>query len=314
MDEMIARHTKEVADMEEEIKAMLAGVKKSKKAEMESKATQMRFDMRFRHSDEVDELELQESVDGVNVGDEGEGAESVKVKATTASATKDKSDASDNSNELSQKEIEQQKVLAKKAKAQAKKQKQKVKEQERDAEKEQILKEAGPSSKDIELTKINSKLLIENAKVRSIIADGHCMYRAIEDQLRMTGTNTDASFLELRTMAAEYLHEHREEYEPFLGTETDDQFETYCSRVASPSLAEWGGHVELRVLASCMHCKIMIYSADSAVLTIEPDATDSGSSVFATIVPILKLSYHRHYYALGEHYNSVVSLDAPDVV
>jgi len=64
------------------------------------------------------------------------------------------------------------------------------------------------------------------------------------------------------------------------------------------SSVEWGGHLELRVLALALGRPIVVYSTEKP-LTLEPGEDDGTDPI--------RVSYHKHYYALGEHYNQVVA-------
>lgn len=78
----------------------------------------------------------------------------------------------------------------------------------------------------------------------------------------------------------------------------DPEFENYCDKVASVSQAEWGGQPEVKALAAALQRPILIYSADAPVVCMcEEDDAESAKP--------LRITYHKHYYALGEHYNSV---------
>lgn len=63
--------------------------------------------------------------------------------------------------------------------------------------------------------------------------------------------------------------------------------------------ADWGGHVELRALSLALKRPIIVYSAQ----TVEP--LQIHVDEYGDKEPI-RLSYHLHYYSLGEHYNCVV--------
>lgn len=76
-----------------------------------------------------------------------------------------------------------------------------------------------------------------------------------------------------------------------------DEFEQYCNKVASYDGAEWGGQVEIQALCACLQRSIWIYSADTHAPILKMGSFDE--------CPPLRISYHRQYYALGEHYNSV---------
>ena len=61
--------------------------------------------------------------------------------------------------------------------------------------------------------------------------------------------------------------------------------------------ADWGGQPELLALARALQRPIVVYSRDSAPLRMgESDGEE------------LVVTYHRDYYALGEHYNSTEPL------
>ena len=65
------------------------------------------------------------------------------------------------------------------------------------------------------------------------------------------------------------------------------------------SSAEWGGHLELRVLSMALKRPVWIYSASQLkpmIIEVENATSDEP----------IRVSYHKHYYALGEHYNEVV--------
>ena len=80
----------------------------------------------------------------------------------------------------------------------------------------------------------------------------------------------------------------------------DAEYQEYCDKVASVAGAEWGGQLEIRALCCALGRLVCVHSADSPVLIMGEEAADDAT------LPPLKLAYHRHYYALGEHYNSIV--------
>ena len=110
-------------------------------------------------------------------------------------------------------------------------------------------------------------------------------------------------------MCATSLTNNESEFAPFCEyTDTITNFEQYVSHVKDS--AEWGGHLELRALSIALNQPIYVYSVNSGnkPLKIVPptyeennnnDDNDDSDNV-------IRLSYHLHYYALGEHYNQVV--------
>ena len=131
----------------------------------------------------------------------------------------------------------------------------------------------------------------------------HLFHRAIADQLTFTRTDGDIhDHYSLRRLASTYIRNNADEFSPFLGFEkTDREFSMYCDRVASEVEAEWGGELELKALSCALQRTILIYSKDSPTLCMN----NSSNSA----VP-LRVTYHKHYFSLGEHYNSVQQLPA----
>eukprot|EP00591_Stephanopyxis_turris_P005165 CAMPEP_0195520178 /NCGR_PEP_ID=MMETSP0794_2-20130614/16337_1 /TAXON_ID=515487 /ORGANISM="Stephanopyxis turris, Strain CCMP 815" /LENGTH=299 /DNA_ID=CAMNT_0040649475 /DNA_START=52 /DNA_END=951 /DNA_ORIENTATION=+ len=184
---------------------------------------------------------------------------------------------------LSQKEKKQ-------AKARRKKERERQKELDRQAEIENELANAGPSRRDMEV-KVLKELYLDpkNLVMEEVAADGHCLYRSIAAQC-----GDGADYRKIRNLCADTLASSEEEFAPF--AETEGSYIDYVEEVRSS--ANWGGQLELRALARALRRPIVVYSAEATPLTMaEADADDEAP---------IQVSFHRHYYALGEHYNSVV--------
>jgi OTU domain-containing protein 6 len=112
-------------------------------------------------------------------------------------------------------------------------------------------------------------------------------------------------FITIGSICADTLQANQDEFAPFCEY-TDDvaTFDDYVERVRNS--AEWGGHLELRALGMALDRPIHVYSVQSGnkPLAIHEDHESQNNSN-NNQEPIL-LSYHLHYYALGEHYNQVV--------
>ncbi|KAJ3011122.1 OTU domain-containing protein 6B [Thoreauomyces humboldtii] len=135
-------------------------------------------------------------------------------------------------------------------------------------------------------------------QIKQIVPDGHCMYNAISHQLTIRG-EPPRSYKELRTAAAGFLRSHPDDFVPFLVTDagdmySSDDFEKYCNDVEST--AAWGGQLELQALSRTLKLPIHVVQAGSAVIMVGEEF--SGEPLF--------VSYHRHAYGLGEHYNSLL--------
>ncbi|KAM9307817.1 deubiquitinase OTUD6B isoform 3-T3 [Gastrophryne carolinensis] len=99
------------------------------------------------------------------------------------------------------------------------------------------------------LTQILSERLLQ---IKHIPSDGHCMYRAIEHQLKYR--EASATLSSLRQQTADYMQSHAEDFLPFLTNPTTgdmytlEEFEKYCSETANTPA--WGGQLE--VYAACL--------------------------------------------------------------
>ncbi|EFB28126.1 hypothetical protein PANDA_006435, partial [Ailuropoda melanoleuca] len=147
--------------------------------------------------------------------------------------------------------------------------------------------------------KIAAILGPKNLELKDIPADGHCMYRAIQDQLVFSVTVES-----LRSRTADYMRKHVDDFLPFFSDAdtgnaySREDFLSYCDDIVrSPS---WGGLVELRALSHVLQTPIEVIQADSPAMVIGGEYPRKP----------LTLVYLRYACNLGEHYNSVKQLDA----
>lgn len=156
----------------------------------------------------------------------------------------------------------------------------------------------------VEQDKLASLLGRINLRIHNIDADGDCLYRAIEHQLGLDTSDSEGylSHQELRDKTSEYMLDHSEKFIPFLSNDKGDsmsleEYENYCSRISKTK--EWGGHLELTAISELTKKPIHIYQAENKTpIIIEPQTKTNKR-------PIL-LSFHKHLYHLGEHYNSLI--------
>ncbi|KAG9355503.1 hypothetical protein JZ751_000341 [Albula glossodonta] len=148
--------------------------------------------------------------------------------------------------------------------------------------------------------KLAQKLAERQLQIKEISSDGHCMYRAVEDQLG--GRGQTPGLTQLRALTAQHMRSHVDDFLPFLTNAntgdmyTEDEFEKYCSDVEKT--AAWGGQLELRALTQVLQVPIEVIQADSPTIVIGEEYSK----------PPITLIYMRHAYGLGEHYNSVEAL------
>ena len=301
-EEMETRHSEELRELEGRVKAMLTGVKKSQRAEMEFKTTQMEYELKARQREEEVALEeLTERLEGLlspAADDGGTDEEGERMRKQKAAQQR----------EAERLEREAAAAQARIAKAHKKKDKSKTAAAERDKVKEDISANAGPSLRQLELEAINLKLGSEEPalRVREIISDGNCLYRAVADQLRFTAPAASPAaagslldFAALRALAAEHMQQHSEDYAPFLGLDAaGPEYAAYLAAVRrAAGEVEWGGQLEIRAMCAALRRCVLVYDAAAPVLAMGEEFRTNG--------PELRLAYHRHYFSLGEHYNSV---------
>ena len=160
--------------------------------------------------------------------------------------------------------------------------------------------------------------------MKEVAADGHCLYRAV-------GASCDMEYPAIRkfvlvyyyfhaaclavrltiiqyvfvaltgSICADILMRNEDEFSPFCEfSDSIPDFVAYVNSVRSS--ADWGGHLELRALSMALKRPVWVYSATNPR---NPLIVHADGVVNEDDNPI-RVSYHQHYYALGEHYNLVV--------
>ncbi|KAG6386719.1 hypothetical protein SASPL_151892 [Salvia splendens] len=298
LEEVLSRHRKETTDLQNKEVAMKKAAAKGSKAEQKTKKKQVDEEiarlstkLKERQADELASLGFNSS----SSSQKGK-LDDLVVKAIAGVSITNKAE---------------QPKLSKSAKKHKKR-------AEQDAAREQRIQEEHSqivSDRMIEDEKLEEKLEPLGFTINEIKPDGHCLYRAVENQLALqSGGSSPYNYQELRKMVAAYMREHATDFLPFFLSENmadgeseeslTERFEDYCNEIEST--AAWGGQLELGALTHCLKKHIMIFSGSFPDVEMGKEyksgnATgSSGSSVM--------LSYHRHAFGLGEHYNSVVSI------
>jgi len=200
---------------------------------------------------------------------EGEGDDAATVEEEEVVVEKKDDEAIQKAKKLA-------KARKKKEKREAKAKVDKDKARELGAEADEVRRS---SERKRECESIEKKLRGVQRRIKDVAADGHCLYRAVADQAGVT-------YGAARATCADFMEAHESDFAPFV----DADFRTHCAAVRSS--AEWGGQPEVLALAKALQRPIVVYSRDAAPLTM-------GGGDDAVVV-----TYHRDYYALGEHYNS----------
>jgi len=211
---------------------------------------------------------------------------------------------------------EQQQIRNKKLeKARKKREKARAEELERERRIKEETEAAGPSPRIVESETIARHLQPLQLAVREVEADGHCLYRAVAAQLASGRSNCDddpaitMNYTVVRNLCADSLLQHRDAFSPFCEyTDQVPDFDCYVARVRNS--ADWGGHLELRAISMAAQRPIWVYRASSSQPLVVDDTNhaDSAPNNNSSGNEPIRLSYHLNYYALGEHYNQVVSI------
>lgn len=158
------------------------------------------------------------------------------------------------------------------------------------------------SVRNLETRAINSTLKSRKLKLHSIKSDGDCLYGAISHQLELFQINR--SIESLRKIAADYIRAHRDDLICYMtSSKSDDimsqeEFDKYCQEVEKTKA--WGSQIEIQALSNSLKIKIEVLQSSGSP-TISGDEYKS---------PHLIVTYHRHFFGLGEHYNSTRPLTA----
>lgn len=296
-EEMLSRHRKETNDLQNKEVALKKTAAKGSKAEQKAKKKQVdeeisRLSTKLKESQakELASLGYNGNADKQN-GDIDNLVNAIAGVSVTSQA------------EQSSKPNKHTKRRGKRAQEEA------ARERRIHEEQSQIV-----NDRIIEDEKLEQKLEPLGFTINEIKADGHCLYRAVEDQLALrSGGSSPCTYQELREMVASYMRKNASDFLPFFHSETaadgesavsiSERFEKYCRDIEST--AAWGGQLELGALTHCLKKHIMIYSGSFPDVEMGKEYNQSNGTGSSSKSSIL-LSFHRHAFGLGEHYNSVV--------
>lgn len=185
------------------------------------------------------------------------------------------------------------------SKAQKRREKKAALEKEREERIAEAEIENLSGARHLESEKLAQILAARELEMKHIPSDGHCMYGALEDQLREQ--DSALTVATLRRQTAEYMQSHSDDFLPFLtnpntGDMYTPEFGKYCDDIVNT--AAWGGQLELRALSHILKTPIEILQADAPPIIVGEEYPRNP----------LVLVYMRHAYGLGEHYNSVTRL------
>ncbi|KAA0710480.1 OTU domain-containing protein 6B [Triplophysa tibetana] len=277
-DELLAKqHRKEKKDLQAKIQSMKNAVAKNDKKrrkQLTEDIAKLEDELNQKHENELGQLTITSSVeevsnalDSVNLTTNEETSDSNQTRASKAQKRRDKKAALEKERETRIAEAEVENLAG---------------------------------SRHLESVKLKQKLAQRHLQIKEISSDGHCMFRAVEDQLLVRGSAL--GFKELRAQTAQYMRSHIDDFLPFLTDPntgdmfTPDEFEKYCNDVSDT--AAWGGQLELKAISQVLQLPIEVIQAESPSIIVGEEYDKQP----------VTLIYMRHAYGLGEHYNSVEPL------
>uniref|UniRef100_A0A2K6EMA4 ubiquitinyl hydrolase 1 n=1 Tax=Propithecus coquereli TaxID=379532 RepID=A0A2K6EMA4_PROCO len=186
------------------------------------------------------------------------------------------------------------------SKAQKRREKKAALEKEREERIAEAEIENLSGARHVESEKLAQILAARQLEIKQIPSDGHCMYRAIEDQLKEQ--DETLTVVALRCQTAGYMQSHVEDFLPFLtNPNTGDMYTPgnlfFFTMFCCCCWSLWFLN-KLRALSHILETPIEIIQADSPPIVVGEEYPKK---------PLI-LVYMRHAYGLGEHYNSVTRL------
>lgn len=171
---------------------------------------------------------------------------------------------------------------------------------EQEAQAEQAAEEAAklPDLRQKEIASMQEHFEKLGFKEVSIRPDGHCMYSAVAMLLRDAvadqrkfKTGSLLPYKAVRVETARFISEHPDDFEPFL----EESIEQYTHKIRETT--EWGGQLELQAIARAYGVEINVLQADGRIEKIESGRRSEAEPLW--------LTYYRHSFGLGEHYNAL---------
>lgn len=134
--------------------------------------------------------------------------------------------------------------------------------------------------------------------VASVVGDGNCLFRAVAHQL----VGDDSVHAGVRAVCVRHLAATADDFAPFLLEEEGySTMEEYVAAMACDG--EWGGNIELILLARVFRVDIVVHQLGGPPWVVEGAAghAQPDSDPDARSAATLALSYHN-----GDHYQSLV--------
>ncbi|CAG9863334.1 unnamed protein product [Phyllotreta striolata] len=283
-EDLLKKHKQEKKDLQAKIQSLKKSAPKGdkkKKKEITEEIARLELELNEKHQQELDEL----------------------CPPAENSIETDENRENETEEQPEQEELLDNNTSTRTSRAQKRRNKKEAEAKEREKRIQEQSERNREGPRVLETNAIKQVLKSMNLKLHNIPADGNCLYLAVNHQLQVTGKST-RSVNDLRKTTADFMRQNKEDFLPFMCNELDEseivseeQFENYCKDVATTKL--WGGQLELKALSNILKCPIkVIQAAGPPTLQGEQFKGDE-----------LILTYHRHLYRLGEHYNSTIPLE-----
>ncbi|KIY50901.1 OTU-domain-containing protein [Fistulina hepatica ATCC 64428] len=151
-----------------------------------------------------------------------------------------------------------------------------------------------------------------NLELSEIRPDGHCLFSSIAEQLALLSLlpPSHANYATVRAAASQYIYEHPDNFLPFLpsaepggsGIMSPREFQHYCASIRDTGA--WGGEPEILALSRAYNVPIHVFQHGKPPIVVHnPSGTPNDGDLHGKNV--VRISYHRRMYGLGEHYNSL---------
>jgi len=284
---LLKTQRKEKKDLQAKIQALKKAASKGdkkKKKDVAEEIASLEAEMNLKHKNELAALDAGSEL----VSENGE----IKVE---------------HDNEKEEDEGEDKPGEQRISKAQKRRDKKAAKEKERQREIEAQEEENRYGARNREAEQIKTILNSRNLVIKEVPSNGDCLFAGIVHHLHLGGVQT--SVKEMRKAATDEIKSSPDDYLPYLSNSAGDmlnqaEFEKYCQDMLETPA--WGGQVELRALSKALKRPIEVIQANGPQMVIGEEFIGENGASGENGGSALLLTYHRHAYGLGEHYNAAV--------
>jgi len=303
MDELLARHRKELRDLQSRITSKKKEATKKTRKAVNAECENLEAQTKARHALEIQQLEIGGAPD--DDGNTNGVGVNANVYIPPPTDTEPEPEPEPEETKITNSPPVETTPPVPELSGRAKKQnRQKARLARRAAEAAELSETAAleanslPNLRERELKTMAALLKNNGLTEHQVAPDGHCLYSAFAHSLRTAGVELDNAprdYKEARIRCAEFMKENRVDFEAFL----EEDFDAHVKKVEGT--AEWGGQTEVMALGRAFGVKVNVLQAEGrGVESMNGDAT--GGEVW--------LGYYRHAFGLGEHYNSLVKEQA----